>query len=884
MNKKLMLLMPFLASASLTWAQTPQDSTDVSDKDGMASFIFSDSQLDENDNASQNANSLANYNEDQYLSNVGYTFSPMRFRVRGYDSEYEGVYINGALMNDAENGRFGFSRIIGGLNDVTRNQQGIMTYEQNSFGYMDVGGGSNINMRASQFSAGSKATLSLTNRNYVLRGMFTHATGLRNGWAFAASAGIRYSEEGNIEGTFYHAGSLFLGAERVFNPKHSLSLSLLAVPTQRAMQGASTEEAYWLANSHYYNPNWGYQNGKKRNARVTTTIEPTALLTWDFKINEQSKLTTTGMFRYGWYGSTRLERGSNALATAPDYYSKMPSNAFNVYEDVPLDWQLEKWQSLYDYWTESKANRQIQWDRFYQVNQQSVANGGEAVYYLEEYHNDQMVFGLNTAFNHIFNRNHRIDLGLSFNHTKGMHYKTMKDLLGANYHTDIDKYSMSDYGKYSFIVQNNLDNPNRKIYEGDRFEYDYDIFVNKAQLWLAHTFTKSRFSSVLSANITGETLERVGNYRNGRSLVIEDGKFVKDSKGSSGVAKFLAGGAKLQLGYSINAHHNLSLAGGFDMRPPLAYNAFVAPRVKNDYVSNLTNEYIAHAEAAYKFAFGPFSGKLTGYYARFNSQVEQTAFYDDMETRFTYLTMSGVNKEHYGAELALLYNITSNFSLHFIGTLSEARYTNNPLAELTYDNAAEVTNFDETHKMPLRVVADGMRINGTPLTALNFGAKYSINGWFFEANLNYYDRVYCDFSRYRHLTKSMTSYAPMIDANGNNTWGVDKATLNQKGGLLLNQEGQLVKAYSPSQEKFDGGFMLDASIGRFIRLEGGKAISINLSVQNITNNRNLRTGGYEQNRDDNYSTGEQRPYVFSKNSKYYYANPINAFLNVNYRF
>ena len=96
--------------------------------------------------------------------------------------------------------------------------------------------------------------------------------------------------------------------------------------------------------------------------------------------------------------------------------------------------------------------------------------------------------------------------------------------------------------------------------------------------------------------------------------------------------------------------------------------------------------------------------------------------------------------------------------------------------------------------------------------------------------------------------------------------------------------GQVVSAYSAKQEKFDGGFMLDLSIGRYIRLAKGKSISINLNVQNVTNNRNLRTGGYEQNRDDFYNTGVAKAYTFSKNSKYYYANAINAFLNIGFKF
>ena len=105
------------------------------------------------------------------------------------------------------------------------------------------------------------------------------------------------------------------------------------------------------------------------------------------------------------------------------------------------------------------------------------------------------------------------------------------------------------------------------------------------------------------------------------------------------------------------------------------------------------------------------------------------------------------------------------------------------------------------------------------------------------------------------------------------------------GGVLLDpRNGKVVGAFSPKQEKCDGGFMLDLSIGRYIRLKKGKSLSINLSINNVTNNRNMRTGGYEQNRDDFYNTQVARSYVFSRNPKYYYANAFNAFLNIGFKF
>ena len=102
----------------------------------------------------------------------------------------------------------------------------------------------------------------------------------------------------------------------------------------------------------------------------------------------------------------------------------------------------------------------------------------------------------------------------------------------------------------------------------------------------------------------------------------------------------------------------------------------------------------------------------------------------------------------------------------------------------------------------------------------------------------------------------------------------------------------LEESYAAEQEKFDGGFMLDLSIGKYIRLPKGRSLSLNLSMNNVTNNCNLRTGGYEQNRDDSYykesggeaSKGENKAYKFSKNSKYYYANAFNFFFNVGFKF
>lgn len=76
--------------------------------------------------------------------------------------------------------------------------------------------------------------------------------------------------------------------------------------------------------------------------------------------------------------------------------------------------------------------------------------------------------------------------------------------------------------------------------------------------------------------------------------------------------------------------------------------------------------------------------------------------------------------------------------------------------------------------------------------------------------------------------------------------------------------------------------MLDGSIGKSIRLKKG-TLSFNLMVTNILNNQNIVTGGYEQSRSD-YSNGNERTFLFSKNPKKYYVFGTNGMFQVSYRF
>jgi hypothetical protein len=201
---------------------------------------LSESSLDSGDDSrSQSISGSISSRGDVYNSQTSYSFSPMRFRWRGYDQNYETTYINGIMFNGLERGEFNYSG-LGGLNDAFRNQEETIGLTPNNYSYGNLGSTTNINTKATAFAAGSKASLAYSNRAYKLRGQYTFGTGLMpNGWAFAASAVVRWSDKGIVDGTFYNSAGYFLSAEKVFG-KHSLSLVTYGAPTKRAQQSAAT--------------------------------------------------------------------------------------------------------------------------------------------------------------------------------------------------------------------------------------------------------------------------------------------------------------------------------------------------------------------------------------------------------------------------------------------------------------------------------------------------------------------------------------------------------------------------------------------------------------------------------------------------------------------
>ena len=284
---------------------------------------------------------------------------------------------------------------------------------------------------------------------------------------------------------------------------------------------------------------------------------------------------------------------------------------------------------------------------------------------------------------------------------------------------------------------------------------------------------------------------------------------------------------------------------GYEWRAPTANTSFAAPEINNDFVTNLKNEQVRSFEVGYQFSNNWLKANLSAYYSYIEDATEWQCFYFDDANSFSYVSLTGVEKEYFGVEYGLNFKLSSAFNIKAIGTLSQAQYANDAKVRYMYSTSAEYGD-------PETCYTNGLHESGTPLLAQSLIASFHKGGWFIDVNGNYYDKIYLSPSLYHR-------YESVVD----------------------HFNGEPVR---PDQSEGKGGFMLDASIGKSIYLKHG-SLSINLTVNNILNNTDICTGGYEQARSDtSVESGNSRGYKFTKNPKKFYAFGTNGMLNLTYKF
>ena len=846
------------------------------------------SEFDMDDSGYQDSPTILFGQNDVFNNMAGYNFSSVRFRVRGYSSESQDVYLAGVRMNDAITGYTPYS-LWSGLNEAVRSKESVNGAEVSDFGFGGYNGLTNIMPMASSIRTGWRGSVLTNSALYRLRLMLTYASGqLDNGWSYAFSASARLGGNDWIKGVFYRSFGYYGAVEKKFNEEHKLGLTFMAAPGERGAQNGSTQEVYDLMGDNMYNSNWGYYNGKVRNARVRKTHEPIAILKYDFTPESQKfAASATVLYRFGKNGYTALD-WYDAPDPRPDYYRNLPSyfymenTDYNRQNFAKYAWAKEAWES------DLSSVTHLNWDRLYAVNSLNATDAGNrSKYVIEERRVDQndLNFALNGKWNPV--KFLTVTGGLSYKWNRTEYYKILDDLLGGDYYVNIDQFAERDFAAYPTMIQNDLDyflknGAAQTLKEGDKYGYDYYAHVRRAEAWASGRFTFDGLEATVAGRLGYSKFWREGLLRkglfpglddNGNPFTYEGNVITKydqidgrpiTSKGESDKKDFLTGSGKLNLSYFIRGGHRIYADAAYITDAPTFNQAFISPRTRNTIMPDLKTIKTLTADINYAYRNSGYDFRITGFYTSIKDQTDVMSFYDDSQNSFTNFAMSGIDERHIGVELGFkVPTPVPNLSVQGVLSYGQYIYTSNPTMYQTYDNSAEYVAGTYGVVIPYwksHPTADGKTVQhyvpSTPQLATSLGLAWNKNYWFIDADVDFFGNSYLDM---------------------NPLYRTDMATAGPDNTVTAQEI-----EYMAAQEKFKNFMLVNASVGKSWYIQRKYQLGFSMQVKNLLNNRDVRTGGYEQTRLVDNTVSKERFYRFD--SKYFYMSGINYMLNIYFRF
>ncbi|PJJ10419.1 carboxypeptidase-like protein [Flavobacterium sp. 1] len=840
-----------------------EDNQMVEQQTGLITLL--DSDLSDDNSGSESTSGLLQSSRDAFQQAAAFNWGQARFRIRGLDSQYATTTINGVTMNKLYDGRPQWGD-WSGLNNAVRNQEFTVGSFPSDYVFGGILGTQQINTRASIYKPGTILSFSGTNTNYSWRMTGTYASGMNNkGWAFVVSAGTRWAEEGYFEGTNFNAIAGFISVEKKINDQHSLNFSGFYTPNSRAKNSPNTTEVTELT-SEKYNSYWGWQNGKKRNARIKTIEEPILMLNHFYTINDYTTLNSSLTYQFGKITNSNIDY-QNANSPDPTYYRKMPSYYSSLYAKDNGEFSGEftpDFENAEKSATQFLANNQIDWNALYYANQSPVldANGkvigyipSKSNYVLYKDRTDDQTITANSTFNTQVNDNLYLTAGGFFSYLKSHNYQQLTDLLGGLYFDDIDVFYNGDQ------AQSDLNHPDRQVVEGDTYGYNFNYLANTLNLFTNFKFTYDKVDFYLAQNFISSNYQREGLYQNGI--------YATNSFGKSKKVHFDNFGFKGGILFKISGKQQLNFNGAYLSNAPTIRNAFPNSRLNNSVVAGLENETINSLDASYFFRTPKWQTRFSLFYASIKNITQTSFFYaegifDDgagyaNTDAFVSQTLTHLDKQNLGAELSLQYQLTTTIMTNFSAAYGQYTYNSNPNIIITNDAQTTIENQNPVFDFGMATLKNYHQA-GMPQQAYALGIEYrDPKYWWIGANINYLANSFIDISP---ISRTETFYK-----NPASGFNFPEASEERARELL-------------KQEEFDPMTLLNISGGKSWKIKG-KNIGLFATLNNVLDLK-YKTGGYEQARNANFRQLNQDVSSGTPNfgNKYFYGYGRTYFVNL----
>ncbi len=651
-----------------------------------------------------------------YVAGQSGGFGDSRIAVRGFEQDNTAYLLNGQPINGMEDGKMYWSN-WSGINDIASAVQIQRGLGSSKLAISSVGGTTNFVTKTTDKRESGFLYAGVANNDYI-KTTYQYSTGKsEKGWG-ASFMLSHWQGDGYNEGNFGAGQTYFLSVGYTPNETHNFNFLLTGAPQfhdQNFSKRLSDYEKY----GRRYNNNWGTRNGKYMTERRNFYHKPVANLNWDYKISDDTNLSTVLYASWGRGGGTG-NRGSRIRT----------------------------------------AEGRVDYDAIYAYNNSTSGAGGnfaaEGGYVTRASMNLHSWYGVVSNLQTELSENLSFNVGLDLRTYYGKHFRVVENFHGLTSWQenirlrDENHQTYGSFGTYKNVIATRdiSANPWTVMFadfdEDEKIAYSNDERISYAGIFTQLEYSTDRFSAFFQGSLSNQSHQRFDHYQYADQSLI-DGTSSQwtgtplpsgttdsvDSEKVSNVGYNIKGG----LGFVLDeAEENKAYVNaGLYSRQPYHDNIFT--QFNNQVSPGHQNETIFGLEAGYSYNTRPISVNVNAYRTSWKDRVVSSS---RVSGGLVVNTVNfGVEQLHSGVEIDFTARPSDGFRVNGFMSAGNWKFKGTSITE-ERDEDQNILSTSEND-------VDGGHVGDAAQFTLGFGLDVDLAerlSW--DADFRFYDNLYAD--------------------------------------------------------------------------------------------------------------------------------------------
>ena len=633
-----------------------------------------------------------------YVAGQAGGFGDSRMAVRGFGQDNTAFLLNGQPINGMEDGLMYWSN-WSGMADVANGIQIQRGLGSSKLAISSVGGTINFVTKATDKREGGFIQTGIANDDYI-KNTIGYSTGmLENGWGVTTML-THWQGDGYNDGTFGQGQVYFVSIGYKANDNHNFNFLITGAP-QWHDQNFTKSISDYLKYGRRYNNNWGTLGGQYMTERRNFYHKPVANLNWDWKLSDESSLSTVLYASWGRGGGT-------------GNYGSRPRT----------------------------ADGYVDFDTIAQRNAAAGGDGmfGNSTYAIRSSMNLHSWYGLVTNFETKLSENVTLNAGTDLRTYYGTHFRQIENFIGLNSWTESrslrdNTHQTTGSPVFNTVTEDMSANPWMSTFktmaEDQRIDYDNSERISYAGVFGQLEYANDNLSAFFQGAVSTQGHQRFDRYDYLPQF--------EDSEKVNNIGYNLKAG----LGYLLNDDNSLYVNAGYYSRQPYHDNIYL--NFTNEINPLTSNEKILGLEAGYSFKSEFFTANLNLYRTSWKDRVTTNSRVLTANTTIgttnllvadqVFTTNEGVEQLHSGIELDLMVKPVSVIDIKGFVSLGNWEYQGDVVTTQRDEDRNVLTFTSED--------VDGGKVGDAAQFTAGAGLVYRIfDNLSFDVDWRTYDKLY----------------------------------------------------------------------------------------------------------------------------------------------